>query len=325
MRSVLRYAAKRLLFVPPMILLIIVINFVVLQLTPGDVADVLAGLSGAGTPEYMASLRRDFGLDQPVIVQLWRYIWNVVNLNLGYSFWYNLPVATLIWKYLPATLMLMLVSIGIAIGSGIFLGATSARFVNRPADGIITVFALLCYATPTFWIGLMMIVVFSLKLSWFPTGGMITIGADLTGWKYVIDLIHHAVLPGIALSLFYVAIYTRLMRASMLEVYGQDFVRTAFAKGLTDNQVAFRHVLRNALFPIVTMGGMQIGYTLGGSVLVETVFGWPGLGRVASEAILQRDYNLLMGILIIGSVLVLIMNILVDLIYGFLDPRIELR
>jgi peptide/nickel transport system permease protein len=325
MRLVLRYAAKRLLFVPPMILLIIIINFIVLQLTPGDVADVLAGLSGAGTPEYMASLRRDFGLDQPVIVQLWRYIWNVANLNLGYSFWHNLPVATLIWKHLPATLMLMLVSIGIAIGFGMFLGATSARFVNRPADGIITVFALLCYATPTFWIGLMMIVVFSLKLGWFPTGGMITIGADLTGLKYVIDIIHHAVLPGIALSLFYVAIYTRLMRASMLEVYGQDFVRTAFAKGLTDNQVAFRHVLRNALLPIVTMGGMQIGYTLGGSVLVETVFGWPGLGRVASEAILQRDYNLLMGILIIGSVMVLFMNILVDLIYGLLDPRIELR
>jgi peptide/nickel transport system permease protein len=325
MHRVLRYIVRRLILMLPTILMIIILNFLILQLTPGDVADVLAGLSGAATQEYMADLRKTFGLDQPILVQLWRYVWNVVRLNLGYSFYHNMPVSVLILKYLPATLLLMSISIFLAIGLGVVFGVTSARYVNRPIDGAISVFALLCYATPTFWIGLMMIVFFSVKLGWFPTGGMITIGPDLTGIDYVLDLAKHIVLPGITLALFYIAIYTRLMRASMLEVYGFDYVRTAFAKGLTDRRVAFRHVLRNALLPLVTLGGMQIGYTLGGAVLTETVFGWPGLGRLASEAILQRDHNLLMGLLLTGSVLVLVMNIVVDLVYAALDPRVEIR
>ena len=325
MPRLFRYIARRLILVPPTILMIIVLNFFILHLTPGDVVDVLAGLSGAATPEYMANLRKSFGLDQPLTVQLGRYIWNIAQMNLGYSFWHNMPVSALIWKHLPATLLLMSISIAMAIGLGIVLGVTAARFVNRPVDGIISVFALLSYATPTFWIGLMMIVLFSVKLGWFPTGGMTNIGANLTGLSHALDVAKHMVLPSLSLSLFYVAIYTRLMRASMLEVYGYDYVRTAFAKGLNDGRVAFHHVLRNALLPLVTMGGMQVGYTIGGSVLVETVFGWPGLGRLASEGILQRDYNLLMGLLLAGSVLVLVMNIAVDLIYTVLDPRVEIR
>lgn len=321
----LPYILRRLIQVPPTILMIIVLNFIILHLTPGDIVDVLAGMSGAATPEFVAQLRKAFGLDQPLAVQLYRYIWNIAQLNLGYSFWHNMPVSVLILKHLPATLLLMSVSIALAIGLGVILGVSSARFVNRPLDGVITVVALLCYATPTFWIGLMMIVFFSVKLGWFPTGGMVKIGSDLSGLSYYIDVANHMVLPSLALSLFYVAIYTRLMRASMLEVYGYDYVRTAFAKGLSDRRVAFHHVLRNALLPLVTMGGMQVGYTLGGSVLVETVFGWPGLGRLASEAIFQRDYNLLMGQLLVGAVLVLMMNIAVDLIYTLLDPRVEIR
>ena len=304
MRPLPRYIARRLILGLATILMIIILNFLILQLTPGDVADVLAGISGAATPEYMAEMRKAFGLDQPVPVQLWRYVWNIAQLNLGYSFYHNMPVSVLMLKYLPATLLLMTISIFLAIGLGIVFGVTSARFVNRPIDGAISVFALLCYATPTFWIGLMMIVAFSVKLGWFPTGGMITIGADLTGLSYVLDLAKHIVLPSLTLSLFYIAIYTRLMRASMLEVYGYDYVRTAFAKGLSDRRVAFRHVFRNALLPLVTMGGMQIGYTIGGAVLTETVFGWPGLGRLTSDAIFQRDYNLLMGLLLASAVVV---------------------
>ena len=162
-------------------------------------------------------------------------------------------------------------------------------------------------------------------LRWLPTGGMMTLSGSFTLPGRALDVLRHAVLPATALSLFYVAIYTRLMRASMLEVYGMDYVRTAFAKGLSDGRVAWRHVLRNALLPIVTVAGLQVGSVLGGAVLVETVFAWPGLGRLAYEAVFTRDFNLLLGILVISSLLVIVVNILVDLLYAALDPRIALR
>jgi peptide/nickel transport system permease protein len=325
MRRAGLFVLRRLAQVVPTVLIIVVLNFLILHLAPGDVVDVLAGEAGAANPEYVAELRRRFGLDQPVVVQLGRYLMNTLTLDLGYSFRHNVPVLQLILGRLPATLLLMAISIGAAITLGVVLGVTASRFVNRPMDGAIAVFALLCYATPTFWIGLMMIVLFSVKLAWLPTGGMMTLGADLGFWALVGDIARHAILPGSALALFYVAIYTRLMRAAMLEIYGQDYVRTAFAKGLTDRRVAYKHVLRNALLPIVTMAGLQIGSILGGSVLVETVFAWPGLGRLAYEAVFQRDFNLLLGILIMSSLLVIAVNITVDLVYGWLDPRIEMR
>jgi peptide/nickel transport system permease protein len=325
MRRAGLFVLRRLAQVVPTVLIIVVLNFLILHAAPGDVVDVLAGEAGAANPEYIADLRRRFGLDQPVLVQLGRYLLNTVTLDLGYSFRHNMPVLQLILGRLPATLLLMAISITAAITLGVVLGVTAARFVNRPVDGTIAVFALLCYATPTFWIGLMMIVLFSVKLAWLPTGGMMTLGADLGFWGQVADIARHAVLPASALALFYVAIYTRLMRAAMLEIYGQDYVRTAFAKGLTDRRVAYKHVLRNALLPIVTMAGLQIGSILGGSVLVETVFAWPGLGRLAYEAVFQRDFNLLLGVLIMSSVLVIAVNITVDLLYAWLDPRIEMR
>ncbi|MBM3523030.1 MAG: ABC transporter permease [Alphaproteobacteria bacterium] len=309
----------------PTILMIVVLCFVVLHLTPGDVVDVLAGEAGASSPEYVAELRKRFGLDQPLWLQLLRYLFNTITLDLGYSFRHNMPVLQLILGRLPATLLLMAVAITIAIAAGVVLGVTASRFVNKPVDGTIAVFALLCYATPTFWIGLMMIVLFSVKLGWLPTGGMGTVGANLQGIAYALDLARHTILPAAALALFYVAIYTRLMRASMLEIYGQDYIRTAQAKGLTERRVAYRHVLRNALLPIVTIAGVQIGSILGGSVLVESVFAWPGLGRLAYEAVFQRDFNLLLGILVMSSVLVILVNILVDTLYALLDPRIEIR
>jgi peptide/nickel transport system permease protein len=325
MQHLPRFLLRRFLQVIPTILLIVVLCFVVLHLTPGDVVDVLAGEAGAANPEYIAELRQRFGLDQPLWLQLARYLLNTLTLDLGYSFRHNMPVLQLILGRLPATLLLMALAITIAILAGVVLGVTASRFVNRPVDGTIAVFALLCYATPTFWIGLMMIVLFSVKLGWLPTGGMGTVGANLQGIAYALDLARHAILPSAALALFYVAIYTRLMRASMLEVYGQDYIRTAQAKGLTERRVAYRHVLRNALLPIVTIAGVQIGSILGGSVLVESVFAWPGLGRLAYEAVFQRDFNLLLGILVMSSVLVILVNILVDALYALLDPRIEMR
>jgi len=319
-----RFLARRLVQAVPAVLLIVGVNFAVLHLTPGDIVDVLAGEAGAATPEYMAMLRERFGLDRPLPAQLASYVWGVLRLDLGFSFRHNTPVARLILERLPATLILMTVSIGLAVAFGVGLGALAARFVNRPVDGVIAILALLSYATPTFWLGLMLIVVFSVKLGWLPTGGMMTVGAALSPWGHLVDIARHLVLPAVSLALFYAALYTRLMRAAMLEVYGQDYVRTAHAKGVSETQVALRHVLRNALLPVVTMVGVQLGSLLGGSVLVESVFGWPGLGRLAFEAVQQRDYNLLLGILFISSLLVIAVNLAVDLLYAALDPRIDL-
>ena len=323
MPRVVRYLAWRLLQAIPVVAGIAVFNFMLLQLAPGDAADVLAGEAGGASPEYIAELKARFGLDQTVPVQLGKYLWSVVRLDLGFSFRHNMPVLDLIVSRLPATLLLMGAAIVLAFGLGVLLGVTAARHVNRPLDTVISVGALLAYATPIFWIGLMMILLFSVQLGWLPSSGMRTIGVELSGFEYAADVARHLILPATALSLFFMALYTRLMRASMLEVYSLDYVTTARAKGLTERRVAFKHVLRNALLPMVTMLGLQIGSMLGGSVMVETVFGWPGLGRLAFEAVFQRDNNLLLGILLLSSVLVVIVNVIIDLTYAHLDPRIE--
>ena len=319
-----RYIVRRLLQSIPAIFGIIVINFFVLHLAPGDAADVLAGEAGAATEAYMEQLRETFGLDQPLYVQLYEYVANILQLNLGYSFRHNMPVFDLIVDRLPATLWLMLSAIFLAISLGILLGVTSARFVNTMIDRVNSVLALLCYSTPVFWIGLMMIVLFSVNLRWLPSGGFETIGAGYTGIDRLLDILAHTLMPALSLSLFYLAVYARLMRASMLEVYRLEFVTTAYAKGLSPTRVAFKHVLRNALLPVVTMAGLHLGALLGGAVVVEVVFSWPGIGRLAFDAILQRDFNLLLSVLVLSSVLVILANLAVDLIYAWLDPRIEL-
>lgn len=323
MPRTLRYLLHRLAQAVPIVVGIAVFNFMLVHMAPGDAVDVLAGEAGGASPEYVEQLREKFGLDQPLPVQLGRYLWNVATLDLGFSFRHNMPVVEIILGRLPATLLLMVCAIVLAFSLGVLLGVTAARYVNRTLDRVISVGALLAYATPIFWIGLMLILLFSVRLGWLPSGGMETIGADLSGWAWVADRMRHLVLPSVTLALFYMALYTRLMRASMLEVFGLDYVTVARAKGVPERRVAYRHVLRNALLPMVTMLGLQVGSLLGGSVLVETVFGWPGLGRLAFEAVFQRDFNLLLGILLLCSVLVVLVNILVDLLYARLDPRIE--
>ena len=303
----------------------IVINFFLLNLAEGDAVDVLAGEAGSATPEYMEQLRKKFGLDQPLPVQLAVYLKNVLVLDLGYSFRHEMAVQDLIFDRFAATALLMTSTIILAVGFGILLGLMAAMRLNTWKDAVITVFALITYATPLFWVGLMMIVVFSLYLGWFPTSGMENVAAFYEGWDRVVDIAHHLVLPTITLSLFYLALYTRMMRASMLEQYGQDYVVTARAKGLTERRITFVHVLRNALLPVVTMAGVQVGALIGGSVIVESVFAWPGLGMLAFESLFARDLNLLLGIFLLSSILVVVVNLVVDIIYCFLDPRIDVE
>jgi peptide/nickel transport system permease protein len=320
-----RYVAQRLLLAIPTILAIVVLNFMLLHLAPGDAADVLAGEAGSATPEYMAQLRERFGLDQPISVQLLIYLEEILTLNLGYSFRHGMPVADLIYVRLGPTLLLMLTVLVLSVCLGIFLGAIAARNLNNWKDNLISLLAVLSYAMPAFWAGLMLIIVFSIQLGWFPTSGMENVASFNKGWMRVLDVAHHLVLPALTLTLFYLALYTRLMRASVLEQYAMDYVVTARAKGLTEAQIAFRHVFRNATLPVLTIAGVQIGSLLGGAVVVETVFAWPGLGLLAYESLFARDLNLLLGIFFISACLVVAINLAVDLLYTLLDPRIELR
>lgn len=306
----------------PTVLGIVILNFFLLQLAPGDAADVMAAEAGSATEETMAMLRARFGLDNPVLVQLFNYLNNLAHFSLGFSPRYGMPVVDLIGQRLPGTLLLMVVALGIAILIGLALGSLMAVFSGRLPDRLISILSLLFYSIPGFWIGLMLIVLFSVILGWLPSGGAGVIGSTKTGIEAVLENVRYMILPATSLALFYVAIYARLTRAAMLEVRNQDFVRTALAKGVGPFGVTVRHILRNALIPITTMAGMHIGGMLGGAVVVETVYSWPGLGRLAFEAVMGRDFTVLLGILLLSSVLVIIANAVVDLVQAWLDPRI---
>lgn len=309
----------------PTVIGIVILNFFLLQLAPGDAADVMAGEAGSATEETMQMLRQRFGLDLPVLQQLSVYLSGLAQGSLGFSPRYNLPVATLIGQRLPGTLSLMVLALAIALVIGVGLGALMALNAGRPLDRVLSVASLVFYSVPGFWIGLMLIVLFSVTLGWLPSGGAETIGAGHDGAAALVDRLRHMVLPATSLALFYVAIYARLTRASVLEVASQDFVRTASAKGLAPVTIAVRHVLRNALLPVTTLAGMHFGGVLGGAVVVETVYSWPGLGRLAFEAVMRRDFNVLLGVLLLSSLLVIFVNMVVDLVQAWLDPRIEVR
>ncbi|MSQ55436.1 MAG: ABC transporter permease [Betaproteobacteria bacterium] len=317
------YVVRRLLQAVPIVIGIVVLNFLLLQLAPGDAATVLAGEAGGAPPEYVAQLRERFGLDQPVHVQLLLYVKNVLMLDLGYSFRNSMPVVQLILGRLGPTLLLMGTTLIVSVLSGVLLGLLAATAVNTWRDRAISVAAVIAYATPLFWIGLMLILLFSIKLEWLPTTGMEDVVAFHEGWARVFDIARHLVLPTVTLSLFYMALYTRMMRAAMLDQRGMDYVVTARSKGLTERLITYRHVLRNAVLPVVTMAGVQVGSLLGGSVVVESVFAWPGLGQLAFQSLFARDFNLLLGIFFLSACLVVLVNLLVDLVYMALDPRIR--
>ncbi|OYW66963.1 MAG: ABC transporter permease [Bosea sp. 12-68-7] len=318
-----KFILTRLLQAVPVVLGVVVLNFLLLQLAPGDAATVLAGEAGGAPAEYVEQLRARFGLDKPVLVQLGLYLKNILFLDLGFSFRNNAPVLGLILDRLWPTLLLMGATLVISVGGGVLLGVIAAIGVRTWRDHLISVAAVIAYATPLFWVGLMLILVFSIRLDWFPTSGMEDVVAFHEGWARVVDIAHHLVLPTVTLSLFYLALYTRLMRATVLEQRGAEYATTARAKGLTERAITMRHVLRNALLPIVTMAGVQVGALLGGSVVVETVFAWPGLGQLAFQSLFARDFNLLLGIFFLSACLVVIVNLVVDVIYVLLDPRIR--
>jgi peptide/nickel transport system permease protein len=323
--KILLYALRRLLQAGPVVVLIMVGTFLLLKLAPGDTVDALVGDMGGADPEFIARLRAEYGLDQPVWVQLWRYMAKLAQFDFGWSFVYEQPVSTVLLDRLGVTLLLMAASLFLAATIGTMLGAFAGRRAYSLTDNAISTLGLVFYATPSFFLSLMMIVVFAVKLGWLPVGGFETIASFKTGWDRVLDIARHLVMPTTALSLIFLALYMRLMRSSVIEVAELDYVRTARAKGAGETRLMLHHIMRNALLPVVTLLGLQFSTLLGGSVVVETIFTLPGLGQLAYQSVIQRDMNTLMGIIFLSSVVVVVVNFLTDLLYARLDSRIELR
>lgn len=297
------------------------LNFGLIRLAPGDPVAVIAGESGASDPAFTEQIRKDYGLDRPIPVQTAHYLGRLAVLDLGVSYRSNRPVAQMIAERLPATLLLTGTALLVAIVIGTTLGIVSARSRGGWGDLLIGSTAMLCYAMPVFWVGLVLVLVFSVGLGWFPAFGMTSL-IPKAGAARALDILHHLALPALTLALLYLAVYVRLARASTLEVLDREFVRTAHAKGLTEGQVMRQHVLRNALLPTVTMAGLQIGQLVGGAVVVETVFAWPGIGRLAFDALAQRDYGVILGVFFMSSVVVVLANLATDVVLRMVDPRI---
>ncbi len=305
------------------LLAVAIINFMLVRLAPGDPVSVLAGEAGASDQQYIDQLRKEFNLDKPVVVQLASYLGSMATLNLGFSYRQQQPVWDLIADRLPATLILAIPAFFLSLAGGILFGVLASRYRGTWRDSAITAGSLAFYATPIFWVGLMLVLLFSVQLGWFPPFGLENMGSDKTGWARILDIAHHAVLPVATLAAFNLALYARMTRASMNEVQTADFVKTAWAKGLSPARVVWVHQLRNAVLPVITLAGIQAGQLIGGSVLVETVFAWPGIGRLAFDALLQRDYQVLLGVFFCTALVVVVFNLLTDLMYLLIDPRMR--
>ena len=306
-----------------LVLAVVVLNFVLVHAAPGDPVETIAGASGGMSPELMAQLRTQYGLDKPLLVQLGVYLGKVFSGDLGYSYFFNVPVLSMIVAHVPATLLLVVSSVLLAFVIGTTLGVLSSRKPNGLLSQFITVLSMVGFAAPVFWTGIMLVILFASIIPIMPISGMRSIDASGGGIKDALDVLHHLVLPALTLSLVYLAQYSRLSRSSMLDVLGSDFIRTARAKGLADRVVMYKHALRNALLPVVTVLGLQFGNVMAGAVLVETVFNWPGLGRLAFDSVLRRDYPTILGVLLFSSIVVIVMNIVTDLAYRMIDPRIK--
>ena len=316
--------AKRIGYVLILLNAEVVLNFTLITIAPGDVADSIAGDMGGADAEVLAEIRSRYGLDQPFAVQLGRYISSIAALDLGYSYFYNAPVTELILQRLPATLLLVFSSQILAIAVGLLLGVMAARKPNSFTNLIVTFLSLFGFAAPVFWTGILLIILFVAIWPIFPVGGMMSASLiDAPWYEQWVNIAYHLVLPMVTLASIYLALYSRLTRASMQEVLGSDYVRTARAKGLAENKVFYKHALKNSLGPLVTVAGLQFSAVISGAVVVEAVFSWPGLGTLALQSILARDTPTIMGILFFSSLVVIVVNILTDMALRMIDPRIR--
>jgi peptide/nickel transport system permease protein len=324
------YLLRRLIGAIPLLLGILTIIFFVVNLAPGDPVGTMANPNVP--PEVIEQMRRNLGLDQPLHIQYFRWMGSFLRGDFGFSFGQMRPIGEILPSTLWNTLQLTLVSLVIIFILGMLIGIVQAVRQYSIADNVLTFVALFFYSMPGFWLALMLILLFSLKASqwgwpqWliFPASQMTSVGAEfMTPWEQFTDRVKHLVLPATALGIGAAAGVARYMRGSMLEVIHQDFIRTARAKGLSERTVIFKHALRNALIPIVTLFGLYLPFLLSGAVLVETIFAWPGMGRLIVDAILQRDYPLVLATSFVISAMVVFGNLLSDVLYAVVDPRIR--
>lgn len=317
----LGYTLRRLAQAVPLILIIICLNFFLIHAAPGDPVTALTGQVET-SQEYISQLRAEFGLDRPLLTQLGIYIGKVLSFDLGYSLRFRQPVFELIAERVPATLLLMGTALVVSSFAGVLLGVVAARRPYGVVDNAATLLALAGYSMPVFWLGQLMLLAFALHIPLFPVQGMVSIRAPSEGVDYVLSVLHHLVLPATVYSIYNTTLVYRLTRVKMMDTLAQDFITTARAKGVPERRVVLRHALPNALLPIVTVIGYNFGFMLAGSVLVETVFGWPGLGRLMFEGINARDYPLLLGLFVVISFFVILVNVVTDILYAYIDPRI---
>ncbi|PAB60273.1 ABC transporter permease [Anaeromicrobium sediminis] len=303
----IRYVIKRLLMLIPVVVGVTFLVFFIISLTPGDVAAMIIG-EGA-TQESIQQLRTDMGLDDPIIVQYGRYMGNLVTGDMGNSYATGKAVSAEIGSRFPNTFKLTVLSILISIGISIPIGVVSATKQYSIFDNLGMVLALIGISMPSFWLGLILIIIFALGLGWFPSGGA--------------DSFKSVILPAITLGVASTASITRTTRSSMLEVVRQDYIRTAKAKGVSNRVVIRKHALKNALIPAITVIGLEFGVLLGGAILTETVFSWPGIGRLMVESIQRKDAPMVLGCIIIFSVCFSIVNLVIDILYAYIDPRIK--
>ena len=311
------YLARRLLLLVPVLLGVSVVVFLVLHLSPGDPAEIMLG--SQATQEDLERLRRELGLTEPLHVQYFHWVTHVARGDLGRSLWMKRPVLDEVLNRYKATLILTASGLLLSTLGGIVLGVSSAVRPHSFLDRASAVTSLFGASMPVFWLGIVLMVIFSLWLGWLPASGM---WAPYGGGG-LRDLLAHLILPAVTLAAASLTIIARLTRSTMLDILSQDYIRTARAKGLVEGRVIFRHGLKNALIPIVTVVGVQAGYLLGGAVLTETVFAWPGVGLLMVQGILARDFPLVQGCVLIIALTFVLINLAVDLLYAYLDPRIQ--
>ena len=302
---------------------VLVLNFSMIHLAPGDVVDTISQSMGGADAEVLAEIRREYGLDQPFIIQLGQYIIRVIQFDLGHSYFYNQSVTSLVLQRLPATLLLVFSAQILALTVGVFLGIFSARNPNGITSHFVTFMALFGFSAPVFWTGILLLISFSLIIPWFPVAGMRDVTISGGFFIHFLDVLHHLILPMVTLASIFLALYSRLSRTTMMEVLESDYIRTAKAKGLGSRSVIYKHALKNAVSPVITLAGLQFSAVVSGAVLVETVFSWPGLGTLAFQSIIARDTPTILGILFFSALVVIVGNLLTDMTLRIIDPRVR--
>ncbi len=318
-----RFIMLRLFVVALTILFVISLLFFLLQAAPGDAIAYRYGSGSSFTAEQLEEFRAQLGLDKPILVQYGIYVGDLAQGDLGHSSRFNTSVIDVILDALPETFILMIPALIIGIVVGTLIGIYSARKPNSTRDNGLRLISLVGYSTPEFWVSIMLIFLLSVRLEIFPVGGFVDPRLDSGTLSYYWSVAHHSVLPIFALSLISIATYARFSRTSILEQSTENYVLTARAKGLGEGKTFSQHILKNSLLPMITLVGISLTYLFGGAVLVETVFAWPGIGRLMFDALLARDYPLVQGIFLISAVLVIVVNLFVDVFYGLVDPRVR--